>query len=45
MTICPAHQNSARFDDRCLFRWQTLIVICCGPPAAAWAASLSRLWS
>jgi hypothetical protein len=33
MTICnfkPAEMFGA---DRCLFEWQTLIIICCGPPA------------
>jgi hypothetical protein len=32
MTTCSFCSAAQRFDDRRLFKWQTLIVICCGPP-------------
>jgi hypothetical protein len=33
MMACSFFSTAQRFDDRRLFKWQTLIVICCGPPA------------
>lgn len=33
MTTCASKHAAMPGVDRCLFEWQTLIVICCGPPA------------
>jgi hypothetical protein len=31
--IRGSNSQSQQFDDRALFLWLTLIIICCGPPA------------
>jgi hypothetical protein len=35
MTMCISYVASQKYDGRRLFKWQTLIVICCGPPAVS----------